>query len=504
MKSIQYYLFAACLLISFNACQDSFVASSASLNEEVVAYIPEDAGMVMSMNLQNLMDKAGFDDIKDMKFYQDMLDEVKENKPELVYVFEDPTNSGIDLAKNAYLYMDSGEDGDFGNAFGGLMLSIDDKKQFDDMIAKGSPEITKSSGFSYVEIENDTYFAWNDEIAFIGGGSRVEDPTAALSKVFNKKDNSIASNRSFKSAQSGKHDFSMWMNTKDLGEQLYEENPEMFGLAEISKDAITNNTFHSYLDFEDGEIVATSEYDLSKELLQELKIIFKKEVKTDFSPYLPNEDLTMLVTGGVDFRGLNQLMKERAGTSVLDMGFKEMGVDRSEFVKAFDGDAVLALYGGDIDKPKGVLGLKIGDQKAFDNLMKNAEEQELFENLGGGMFSLFEMNGNEAKFMIKDGIVFISNHSDLLTELASGKLKKRDRIPSDKMDGITGGFMGLFMDLASVSKTMGDDMNFDAVESVTSSANWTTSKSIIKMKDDNKNALRQLMEQVDKQYQDNK
>ena len=138
MRNVNLIFVLVLSVFLLNSCSDRNSRSerlmgSANLNDATLAYVPADANTVTTVNVQSIMDKMDFDAVKDMEFYQDAKKEMEQKNPELVYLMEDPKNSGIDLSKNMYMFTDMSSKDDL---FMASMLTIKDKSKFAAMIQK--------------------------------------------------------------------------------------------------------------------------------------------------------------------------------------------------------------------------------------------------------------------------------------------------------------------------------------------------------------------------------
>ena len=115
-----------------------------------------------------------------------------------------------------------------------------------------------------------------------------------LGKVFDDK-SSIANNDAAVKTLSGNHDINYYFSSASIVDMFDEQlaASEMF----ISKEDLRNNQFSGHTDFKKGEIVSIGNSKLSKGLKSDLKMLFGEGSETDFSKYLPGDNVVMLMTG---------------------------------------------------------------------------------------------------------------------------------------------------------------------------------------------------------------
>ena len=246
----------------------------------------------------------------------------------------DPVKSGIDLSKSFYIANEINPDNPE-ELFAGVVFSLKDADAFSNLLkAQGKGDITKAGNFELLVNRNQSV-AWNDKIAVFGSTNSYNDITPMVSKYFNKEANtSIAGDKDLQKCFSKNHDINSWMSSNALAEN--EEVKMILPMANITPDALKDNFIHSYLDFNDGEIVGHSSTFLNKELTKDLKLLFKDEVKTDFSNYVSSEGLNTVIMAAIDLKGMKQVIAERPqGMAFLNFALKEFGITLDDIANTF-------------------------------------------------------------------------------------------------------------------------------------------------------------------------
>ncbi|RMF31903.1 MAG: DUF4836 family protein, partial [Bacteroidetes bacterium] len=311
---------------------------------DLARHIPQDASMVTALDLQALMEKADFEAVRQMEFYQDWIRETSDN-PVARKVLEDPAQSGIDLKGKAFLtYKLDPKNPEF--IFIAFLLPLDDAEAFETLVESLSDRKPEARNGYQALLDGGGALAWNDELALIGGATnRGMDLAALVEEVFNTTpENSIAQVKSFRDAFDQPHDIVGWMSTDPLA-----ENPEA-GLAlsviGLDSDALKGNSISSYLDFEKGKVVGRSDYHLSDGLGKNfLGMFFKKELEADFRPYIPGENLISVQALALDLKGIDEFLSTRPqAQGYVDFVLRESNLDRPTLLKTFGGDLMLATY----------------------------------------------------------------------------------------------------------------------------------------------------------------
>ncbi|MBX2842722.1 MAG: DUF4836 family protein, partial [Flammeovirgaceae bacterium] len=108
---------------------------SCQSKNSVDAYIPLDAGAVLTINNKNIATKLLFENINDLDFksiveffFADQLDSAN-NFPIGSAILENPTDLGIDLMHNIYLY--AGNDSEPKKWVGGIYWKMSNSTQFE-------------------------------------------------------------------------------------------------------------------------------------------------------------------------------------------------------------------------------------------------------------------------------------------------------------------------------------------------------------------------------------
>ena len=505
MKNLWLVLILAVIVSGFSACK------SGSDGESAMNNVPENAAAVISINLKNLMDKADLDAVKKMDFYQDMIAEAAKQQGEaMAKVLENPEESGIDLTQNAYFFADiNGMDR---SVLTGFVFKIANEKQFEALAKTSGLSLEKGKGFQF-GASNESVIAWNGSTGFIGtiGNNYEEGENVAiqLDKVFNSK-KSITNNSKAVKALGENHDVNYYFSTASMVD-MFDEELAMSDFF-ITKDDLKNNSFTGYTDFNKGVIESVGYSDLSKGLKSDLKMIFAEGSKTDFSPYISNENLVTLVTGKLNFRGINQLLKDKNVSGLLDMQLNGLGLKTDDIVAAIDGDMAIAMnMKKGSDDPAMLMTMKINDKKKLEMIFAKAEKMGLFTKLSDGVYAIRGemMNIPSGKILIQKDVLIFSNDMATLNKLEKGTLSKSERVSSSIYKNASGVF-GIYMDYEGLAKGIGEmspmsPMNMgNNVTTMTTSLNWDKSTSTMTMKNQSQNALKSLMESANDSYLKNK
>ncbi|MFK7947468.1 MAG: DUF4836 family protein [Saprospiraceae bacterium] len=501
MKNLWLVVVCAVAMMGLFACNGGSLGS-ANLEETAASAVPENSAMVVGVNLKSLMDKADMDAVKKMDFYKDMVAEAARQQGEtMAKILENPEKSGIDLNENAYFFMNM-ESKD--NGLIGFTFKIADEGDFEALVKESDMDATKGKGYQYAT-NNESVVAWNGSIGFVGAlADKYGDDKGVgkmLDKVFNGS-SSIADNSDAAKALGGNHDINYYFSSSSIVDMFGDElaMSEMF----VSKEDLKNNKFSGYTDFKKGEIVSQGNSELSKGLKSDLKMLFGEGSETDFSKYLPGNDLVMLMTGKLNFAGVNQLLKDKGVNGMADMYMNSVGLTTDDIAKAIDGDMAVTMNAKKgSDEPAGVMTLKIGDRKALDEILNKGEAMGIFKKDGDNSYAIGGMGMPSAKMIIDGKVMIFSNDMAYISKMEKGGLSKSERVSKSTYKSANGVF-GMYMDYANATEGFAGltpmDMNTGGMETMQYSIGWSESSSKITMADKSKNALQVLIENMNDAY----
>lgn len=502
MKNLWLVVFCAVATFGLFSCGSGSLGSG-NLSESAAIAVPENSTMVVGINLKSLMEKADMDAVKEMDFYKDMVAEAARQQGEtMAKILENPEKSGIDLNESAYFFMDMDKKSQ--SRLIGFTFKIADKDDFETLVKESDMDAQKGKGYEYA-VNNGNVVAWDKTIGFVGSISNRNDGSdeviEKLGKIFSGK-SSITDNSDAAKALGGNHDINYYFSSASIVDMFEDElaEAEVF----ISKKDLKNNTFSGYTDFKKGEIVSIGNSELSKGLKSDLKMLFGEGSETDFSKYLPGENVVMLMTGKLNFAGINQLLKDKGVNGLANMQLNSVGLTTDDIANAIDGDmAIVANAEANTDEPSGVITLKIGDRKALDEILNKGEALGMFSKVDKNTYSIGGFGVPSAKIIIDGKVMIISNDMEYLAKIEDGGLKKSERIDKSTYKSANGVF-GMYMDYANMAEGFGSmapmDMNTGGMETMQYSIGWGESSSKITMKDKSKNALQVLIEGMNETY----
>ncbi|MCP4443225.1 MAG: DUF4836 family protein [Aureispira sp.] len=458
---------------------------------DVVKSIPEDAVMVGTMDVKQLMEKADFEAVKQMDFYKDMLAEAEREAPEVVPFLKNPKESGISLDGNFGMFLKmnptAGLDAE---PFVTFMMPIADVAKVEDLMTKAReknpnmPKAESKGDYQVIKVDNEMALAWSSNLMCMTNIQGDEE----MAKLFNpEKGKSIRNNKSFKKHLKEKKDAMLWVTSDPLADALEKSqySRDVTGalmFMQLSNAVLKDNSFSGYYNFEKGSIEAGAHFDLNEKLREEFGIVFKEKIDIDFTKYMPAEGLMSMGAFGLNLEGIENVLAKRMLNMPIDMALSEVGLSLKSLTGGLDGEMAFASYADTTAMGQSVvfaLGLK--DKSLVDKLLTLAETSgakverngkrltvsppamidPMDPSLGGlgGMDDLggmgdFGMDKIEA--VITDDAIVFSNKAGVLDKIAAGGYSGAEAANNEYIKEAMSGWMGVYYDYEGMLKNMAE------------------------------------------------
>ncbi len=500
-------LFAVVLFIT--ACKTEIGNEVDALAKQ----IPADAAIVTSMNFQNLLGKADFESVKNMAFYKQTLEEAEKDNPTLAEIMKDPSKSGVDLKKNAYVFAKNDEDKKR-QIIGGLLMSLEDKNTFEELLQRlNFKDIGKADGFQYTNPANGNgIVAWNDEMVYITGANRGTPQLSEVSKLFVEgNSNTVANAPNFSKAMSEDHDFSSWINLNPIVNNL----PPMvlFGsaMAGVSKEDMLDNYMYANWDFEDGTMKGMLDYEMKDAITKDFSLLFKNTIKTDFSNKIPGENLIAAVTLALDFKGLNQVLNEKGFLGTLNERLEETGMEFKDLAIAFGGDLALSIYKDQGNEDQVLFTSNIIDKNKAEEFFKSGVRNKVLESVGANKYLLKGSTRRSLGFLgraatngdlfllVKGDLLYLSTSTNHINLIENGSFTTAASGNKDINDVLSSSVFGVFADFELMDKVV-KDMDLSHFKNLKISGNRENTTVLLDTNSPNENSLKTLMKMMNQAY----
>ena len=361
MKSkLILFLFAA-LTLTIYSCG----GSAATSKEDTLKNIPQNVSMVTSIDADEILKKADFESVKNMEFYQKMIDETKQFNSTLAEVLVDPSASGVDLSKNIYIahQVDSENPED---VFVAIIASVKDKSALEKLIQTNSDLKMADQANFKVGTSGSQSVAWNDEMVLLGMTNSYNDPMMNIQKFFEgNAESSISNDKDLQKALAGNHDISSWASSNTIA-----KNPSfnaMLPFIGISPEALKDNFIHSSVDFNKGAIESRSNMYLQSGLTDKIDLLFKDKLTTDFSKQIPS-DANSVMTVSFDLEGIQTLLQQTNALGMANSQLSSFGLTVEDIASTLNGDMLVYSTPGSKDGQITTFAAKLNSKDKLDKL----------------------------------------------------------------------------------------------------------------------------------------
>lgn len=508
MKKV-FGLFALSLLILTTACKKTVELNDAS------TIIPNDASSVTVLNIKNLMQKADFENTKNLDFYKNMIAEAEKNNPAFAEILRNPTKSGISLEKNIYLvnrldfspvsFMDMNQE-TFGST--SIYASISDKAAFEAMLQsmKDAPKIASANGLNYFESSSNAKFvAWNDKNVILSGNfgeNNAEEGIENSAKNPDFKshfniaaDKSLAQNDKFKTVMAQNHDIVSLMNFDKLADNGAARAAA--GFMNIDPKALKGNYATSFWDFDNGKMTGHSDYHINTEISKQWSLAFKNAPKTDFSRYINATEVGAAVVFALDMRGVKEIINANPQFNIsANMLTSETGIAFDDIVKSFDGDIALVTAAKGKTDETGFLALKIRDKAAFNAMLAKISGKNGLTKESENSYKLGLAESN-TKIIISNDIAFVGNATAI-----EAAMKNTSPLAGNNAKLLNNNILAGYLNVNALMKSEGVEKT--EVGNMEFSLNGKSGEMNIHTSDPSKNALKSLIEGINQAYLKNK
>ena len=393
------------------------------------------------------------------------------------------------------------------SSFMGVIASLSDKAAFKQLLTSdGNHDIKSAEGYEYVTTNQKTIVAWNDDIAVMGTSQGYgADLKAGVESILNTtKETSIASNEDLKKCFSKKADITSWFCSNKMADAA-KGKMGMAGFI-ITPAMLTENYAHSYFNFEKGAIVTESNYDLNEKLSDEFRHVFKDKVQTNFSDYVPSDDLIFAFTGALDMKGINMILTNKSMTGMVDISLKEYGLTTEDLAKTIDGDFLVTSHAKTgSENPNMLVAMKINDMDGFQKIIDLGKDYEMIEDAGDGLYKMAGLMGiadDMPMFYVTDGMLFIGDASTTIPSLQSGDYGSNGLVSKKIKNIFSTNVMGGYVDFNNIGNYLdGMGVDFNALKDATMELNRDNGTMKLNMADGKKNALKSIIEWTNKNYE---
>ncbi|WP_300604436.1 DUF4836 family protein [Niabella sp.] len=523
-----------CLALIFTACNKG---------GKTGLLIPDDAAMVLHVDLASLSSKLTWAEIKQTTWFTEALNQTTDSLGK--QLLNDPETSGLDPKGSLVVFLKrTGSNGYV--AFEG---KLKDAAKFSKVIeegGKGNIKIEKDGEYSFVKSpDNDNAVVYFNDKLFVAiidasgmskgfpgnrssfGGSAEKYPLDSLKvlakNTFQLKGSKLLdSDKRFADLVADKADMHFWVNSGNLYNGLAGGIMSMMKFNALLDGAITAGK----ADFDNGKITANVKNFYGKEMTDLLKKNSGSNITDETISHLPDQDVLAAFSMSYAPSYIKDLIKLLGFDGIANAGLAQLGITIDDFTKANGGTQSFALtdvtvtgkpaavtldngetipYEKDDTKFNFVFGSSVGDKSSFQKLI------DAFRKTIDKEMPVKDSALERIKSKLTDKWFALGGSDAEVDGFLSGGKKPAYAQP------FTGHNMGGYVNLQKIFNTVIANSKKDSTykKNLEVSANfWKTitmhsdikggeafSKVEINLADNQTNALKQLNQYIDKMYQ---
>ena len=342
---------------------------------------------------------------------------------------------------------------------------------------------------------------------FVTNKGNSSAASETVKKILNQTEENSLLNKDEKFASSLKKDSDIlfWVDLGKASDNLASVNNDFAMLNEELN--LAGTYFEGNVDFDDGEIISESTF-LGNEATKKITELFKKDVASKIVNSAAGENLVGAFSIGLDLEKIFTLLEEEGHTNALNQMIGMTGMTVEDIEKTFTGDIVVSLNGiqsvtSEITGKErsagadftGVIGIKDKEKvtaliQMFGAMMGMQEEEE-----GKGIFTngdmIIEVTDNKVK------IAGTGPFAQKAIKEDAGSLGDAGVVGDHPID--------FYLDYTKLPEFMMAEMNLNSsvtseMETINSSLTHKganlSSKTVIKMKNKDKNSFSVLLKKV--------
>ena len=470
-----------CLTIIVSA----ILFSSCSKSNDEGKMIPKNAMFVALLNTKSLSEKVTWDDVKQTSWYKQMYADTA-TKDWMKKLLDNPENSGIDSKASIIFFVKKGSGDDYDIVFEGQLKNEKDFEQFNKNLDPSSTA-KKDGDINMLTMKENSVVGWNDKhFAYVTNSNSIKSKYAAdwdttnnqsnISRAIDnnvvlsalckslfslKSDSSLAKNDKFSKLLSEKGDIHAWVNT----EEMTKNNSAMGMLGMLKLDIFFKDNISTYtVDFDNGKIKVNQRAYAGKEFTDFLKEYKGGNINTDMIGNIPSQNVIGVFAMNYKPEGLKELIKLTGIDGFINMYAGQMGFNLDDFVKATNGDLMVAF--SDLKMKSDSFNYKDDSGRTTNaNVYSRpdvnylfsvgvADKQSFQKLIDAGKKIGNEMGGKDdlASFNLNDKTFAIGNTQPTVNQYLAGS--KNKFAFTDKLSGHT---IGLFVDIQKILSVLNNE-----------------------------------------------
>ena len=407
--------------------------ASCSGSDKNLIIVPEEASVVASFNIKNLISKGNIKEIQETDFFQE---EVLNENDVLIELFNKPGKSGINFAKDAFIFTYKDE-----STITGVIIPLSNKKKFEEFLDDFMDEIDadldieEEDDYSYAEIEGSTILAWNKKLAcilngyFYGDDDALEDVAEEL--MTNKSKNSFLASDAYKEFKKIGKDINVVVNNKEA---------ELFDISEMLEEADIDEEMN--IDF----ITVGAEFNRGS-IDVEFNYVYDDESEKFINKYdpmkgspdsktinmLPGDKVVAAMSASFDLDKIIAFLDDHDdfADEVEEEFEEENNMKLKDLLSKLGTDGVGVIHGMKEEgyEPIYSFAVSVSDAKLLDDFLNNNEDEGMEIEKTGSYYTLTKSSYSyysstpqkSYSYMgVKDGVLYGTNSEEYVKKISKG------------------------------------------------------------------------------------
>jgi hypothetical protein len=415
--------------------------------------IPGDATMVVSVNLQQLMDKLAKNGIAadQMENYLEAGFADSAFKP--VKSFLKLTDSlGLDLKQPLYIALSLPKEITASRGIMRVIGSISDAAQFKKFLAKADAEFSSDRGIDFAAVD-DMILGFNKNYMVIvkdipadamergkqmGSSMPVKNEEDLsenqikdlIRKTFaNKASASIAANNDYAKLPIGNKDLKIWVDLEYAVNNNTGTGQVTQLVTRFGKEMFTNCSATSLLEFENGRVSATNQMYFNKEAAKIIRNTASQHIDFSMLQHFNGQEINAIMAVSVNPNLILDIIKFIKADGIMNIALAQKNLKPEELFNALSGDAIFIISDLNRDSAKlksatdanmAVL-VKLKNKGTFEKLLSMPEVTKTFKKEGPLFIFQKDSGRGEATFMGQaNDIMIISPSRTVVEDYVSG------------------------------------------------------------------------------------
>lgn len=483
---------------------------------DALSHLPASVDMVLAFDVDQMMGKAEFEKVTQMPFYEEIVREAAEENEAFAKILKQPSSSGLNMDSKFFVGLERN-----GRNMEQIVavFPIADQAAFEKMLEnteiEGKENISK--GASYYKTKN-SVLTWDETVAIMVATPK-DDLTVdkAEQLLVLDKAESIASNKNLQKCIAEQADMSIWVDSEVIIEDP-ESVDQLSKLLGLSLEDLKGNYLHTFLDFQKGQVKASTKYYIKPIVANDLDLLFKDAPDTDFSTLFPSEDLSMFFTAGLELKGINQLLIEKHVKGSATTFTDKYGVSFTDLIDASNGDVAVGLYASGKEKnkaPEILFATTIEDDKKVASILKTAEEQELIKKSSDNLYELLSFTrpiesdtitdtlkiDMDGFLLIKDDILYLTSSENMVQKIQSEQFSKNGKINQQLAEISRENIFSMVLNVDNNEDTKWDTPFGMVSKNMVVQTDRKRSEVILKTNNPNENSLKTLFKEINEDYE---